>query len=123
MKLESIKQFWNEVKAPVMFIGGVAVVTMVLSTLLRDAEQNYPGLLHEPTDGSPEELPDVDWDEHEPEKLSDIQIIKDGEVVFDNYDNNVNIINALRLANAVVAGDRKADWAMPIIQDWLAKVE
>lgn len=123
MTLQSMKAFWNDVKQPVIFVGTVALVAVVLKTLLQDIEENQVGLLHEPTDGSPEELSEVNWEEHEPEKLSDIQIIKDGEVVFDNYENNVNITNALRLANAVVAGDREAEWAMPIIQDWLTKVE
>lgn len=116
------KSLWDEVKGPLAFIGSIVVATFVISSLARASgiTGDYPA---DPSDGSPEEMPEIDWSVHEPEKLADIQIIKDGEVVFDNFENNINITNALRLSNAVMAGDRDAEWAMPIIQDWLAKVE
>jgi hypothetical protein len=96
----------------VIWVGGLIAISRNLSSPSYDAAS---------ATGAPD-LEDMDWAPHEPTRPQDVSI-NTGEFDYSNLENNDHITNSLRLVNACVAGDRDSEWAMPIVQDWLAQVK
>jgi hypothetical protein len=111
---------WCEKHVGELAMASVAVLTTVGAVLLVRSVINNEYDLATAT-GAPD-LEDMDWAPHEPTRPQDVSI-NTGEFDYSNLENNDHITNSLRLVNACVAGDRDPEWAMPIVQDWLAQVK